>query len=687
MSSIIAKHYEKTDVAKNIKSTKQKFLWIIHIDGKDYTIVLFASWLSHKRRITVNGVTITEKTVPEGQKTFEWDYVIRHFDFKIKQKEKNFDLYIDGLIFEYVQRHPQELLRKGNKLDSYNMPVKSSLKMGATGKRVSFIGEKSETVVGPTRKTGPSQKADKARVDRVMAEEIDKEQLRELERQKAAFKEFEIQKQLQGQTEHAKRKDREQKERERKEQRNEELKATERSTRRGQEKKNFSGQGELKVGQAFDFDDGDLPSMDRNGLAPNKETREISGKNDFSKGGFGDFGQQKPSQKSGPQDHFDAWNFKDEKKVIGAGQGFGNFGDFNEASFQKKTGNANNNKPPGDFWGSNGDQGGGSQGKSGFGDFGMFDSKEMGVSTGPPQTFGGFDAFQGQSSTNFNNVAPQKPMEHPKQSANNQFGTFEAFNTSNSQTAFLQSSNFNVNTAPKQASARNEFDAFASMGPSPPKPPANANVTNNSFDAFASMGPSPPKPANNSSQFSGFDDFSKPQSFSKKPDAGFGNFTQNTPPKSFDQPKRPAQQQPPMDFDFFASPPKPQNPNTFSQTPKPPTIPSNDFFASNVSTIITQEFTPTNDFNLTGSNFGEFQPKSIEKIRNDCVFIEKKTVKNIESDFFEGFGDGQQKKDFGFNMKISGGVPDPFFDSMKPIGGGGKGFGGGNGMFDGNDLF
>jgi hypothetical protein len=102
MSSIIAKHYEKTDVAKNIKSTKQKFLWIVHIDGKDYTIVLFASWLSHKRRITVNGVTITEKTVPEGQKTFEWDHVIRHFDFKIKQKEKNFDLYIDGLLFDYV---------------------------------------------------------------------------------------------------------------------------------------------------------------------------------------------------------------------------------------------------------------------------------------------------------------------------------------------------------------------------------------------------------------------------------------------------------------------------------------------------------------------------------------------------------------------------------------------------------
>jgi hypothetical protein len=176
MSSIIAKHYEKTDVAKNIKSTKQKFLWIVHIDGKDYTIVLFASWLSHKRRITVNGVTITEKTVPEGQKTFEWDHVIRHFDFKIKQKEKNFDLYIDGLLFDYVQKHPQELLRKGIKLDSNNMPVKSSLKMGASGKRVSFIGEKPDTVVGPTRKAGPSQKADRARVDRVMAEEIDKEQ-------------------------------------------------------------------------------------------------------------------------------------------------------------------------------------------------------------------------------------------------------------------------------------------------------------------------------------------------------------------------------------------------------------------------------------------------------------------------------------------------------------------------------
>jgi hypothetical protein len=48
--------------------------------------------------------------------------------------------------------------------------------MGASGKHVSFIGEKSETVVGPTRKAGPSQKADRARVDRVMAEEIDKEQ-------------------------------------------------------------------------------------------------------------------------------------------------------------------------------------------------------------------------------------------------------------------------------------------------------------------------------------------------------------------------------------------------------------------------------------------------------------------------------------------------------------------------------
>ena len=480
------------------------------------------------------------------------------------------------------------------------------------------------------------------------------------------------------------------------------MKASERTTLRAQEKRNFGGERGLEVGEKFDFDDGDLPSMDRSELAAKKnakkdggkDAKEIAGKNYVEKGGFGDFGQQKPSQKSGPQDHFDAWNFKDEKKDAGGGQGFGNFGDFNEASFQKKTGGGNSNKPPDDFWGSSGDQGGGSQGKSGFGDFGMFDSKDMGVLTGPPQTFGGFDAFQGQSSTSFNNVAPQKPMEHPKQSANNKFGTFDAFNTSNSQTGFLQSSNFSANPAPKQASTRNEFDAFASMGPSPPKPPTNASFTNSSFDAFASMGPSPPKPANNSSQFSGFDDFSNPQSFSKKPDAGFGNFTQPPPPKPPNQPSRPAkqqqqQQQPRMDFDFFASPTKPPPRNSWNQhapAPVPPPthpIPSNDFFASNVSTTLPQHSPPTLSSNFTGAGFGGPQANSTGRIPDDEVFIETKPVGNIGGDFFEGQGQGQGQQgkiDNGFNGVGCGGV-DPFFDSMK------SGGGGGNDMFSGGDLF
>jgi len=53
-------YYEVREVGKTIKSSKKLFLWKFNLDKKDYTIELFNSMLSGKKKITQNGQIIYE---------------------------------------------------------------------------------------------------------------------------------------------------------------------------------------------------------------------------------------------------------------------------------------------------------------------------------------------------------------------------------------------------------------------------------------------------------------------------------------------------------------------------------------------------------------------------------------------------------------------------------------------------
>lgn len=53
--SIVPQHFEIRDVGKTFKSTKKQYIWRFRLDNKDYTIELFTSVLSGKKKILQNG--------------------------------------------------------------------------------------------------------------------------------------------------------------------------------------------------------------------------------------------------------------------------------------------------------------------------------------------------------------------------------------------------------------------------------------------------------------------------------------------------------------------------------------------------------------------------------------------------------------------------------------------------------
>ena len=68
MSTIIAQYFEIKDVGATIKrylfmliifvSTKKQYIWRLSIDGKNYQIEAFTSFLSGKKKIVLNGQVI-----------------------------------------------------------------------------------------------------------------------------------------------------------------------------------------------------------------------------------------------------------------------------------------------------------------------------------------------------------------------------------------------------------------------------------------------------------------------------------------------------------------------------------------------------------------------------------------------------------------------------------------------------
>lgn len=56
--SIVPQYFEIREVGKTIKSTKKQYIWRFKLEGKEYTVEMFASTLSGKKKILQNGSTI-----------------------------------------------------------------------------------------------------------------------------------------------------------------------------------------------------------------------------------------------------------------------------------------------------------------------------------------------------------------------------------------------------------------------------------------------------------------------------------------------------------------------------------------------------------------------------------------------------------------------------------------------------
>lgn len=66
MSSCRPIYQDVREVGKTVKSSKKLFLWKFNLDGKDYSIELYNSMLSGKKKITQNGQIIYENNSYQG---------------------------------------------------------------------------------------------------------------------------------------------------------------------------------------------------------------------------------------------------------------------------------------------------------------------------------------------------------------------------------------------------------------------------------------------------------------------------------------------------------------------------------------------------------------------------------------------------------------------------------------------
>jgi hypothetical protein len=48
-------YYEIREVGKTIKSTKLQYIWRFNMDGTEYTVELFTSKLTSKKKLIING--------------------------------------------------------------------------------------------------------------------------------------------------------------------------------------------------------------------------------------------------------------------------------------------------------------------------------------------------------------------------------------------------------------------------------------------------------------------------------------------------------------------------------------------------------------------------------------------------------------------------------------------------------
>lgn len=107
-------HYEVLDVGKTIKSSKKRHVWKFELDGQDYTIDLYASLYSGKKKVCANNIVLNQCKAYKGKYIYE--FRLGSSQLKIVQYDKEYELYINEESFSQLIEH--ETAKKSVKYDS-----------------------------------------------------------------------------------------------------------------------------------------------------------------------------------------------------------------------------------------------------------------------------------------------------------------------------------------------------------------------------------------------------------------------------------------------------------------------------------------------------------------------------------------------------------------------------------------
>lgn len=98
--TLIAQYFEIREVGKTIKSTKKQYIWRFKLEGKDYTVEMFTSVLSGKKKILQNGNTIFYDSKYNQAFLFPW--TIGRNALSIVQHGDKFELRINNQSFTHL---------------------------------------------------------------------------------------------------------------------------------------------------------------------------------------------------------------------------------------------------------------------------------------------------------------------------------------------------------------------------------------------------------------------------------------------------------------------------------------------------------------------------------------------------------------------------------------------------------
>lgn len=95
-------HFEEQSVGRRIKSSKKHYIWKFALEGKIYTVDLFSSKFSGKKKIKIDG-EVRFQGKKQG-KIFHISVDIGSHSILIIEVGKSYDLRIDGISFQILQK-------------------------------------------------------------------------------------------------------------------------------------------------------------------------------------------------------------------------------------------------------------------------------------------------------------------------------------------------------------------------------------------------------------------------------------------------------------------------------------------------------------------------------------------------------------------------------------------------------